>query len=92
MIRLLDCVDESLLIDEAYEYVIRNRKKVRRLKKRPGYKVVKGKYVKMSGREKMKRKLAQRKGAKKRKAKRAQISRKRRLSLQKRRSTGLRRR
>ena len=90
----MDILAEELpeILDEArYVYVVRNRKKKRRLEPRPGYKVVGGKYKKMTGGEKMKRKIAARKAAKKRKAKKSQIKRKRNLSMQKRKSMGLRR-
>lgn len=95
MIKLMNILAEELpeILEEAkYIYVVRNKKKKRRLEPRPGYKIVNGKYKKMSGTEKMARKIAQRKAAKKRKAKKSQINRKRRLSLQKRRSMGLKRR
>jgi len=94
-IKMMDILIDSnpeLLIEAGYEYVIRNKKKIRKKKKKPGYKVVGGKYKKMSAREKMKRKIGQRKGAKKRKAKKAQSNRKRKLSMTKRKSFGLSRR
>ena len=95
MIRLMDILvdsDSDLLIEAGYEYVIRNRKKIRRKKRKPGYKVVGSKYKKMSAKEKMRRKIAQRKGAKKRKAKKAQSNRKRKISMRKRKSMGIGRR
>lgn len=81
---MLDVLDEG-----RYKYIVRGRKKVKRLKPRKGYKVVDGKYVKMKSSEKMKRKIAQRKAAKKRKSKKSQINRKRKLSMKKRKSLGL---
>jgi len=55
----------------------------------PGYKVLDGKLVRMSSREKMHRKIAQRKAARKRAPKLALILRKRTKSLRKRTSAGL---
>lgn len=93
MIRLTDIICEinPELIDEAgrYKYVVRNRKKVKKLVHRPGYKIVNGKYVRMKSSEKIKRKIAARKASKKRKAKKSQIKRKRSLSMKKRKSYGL---
>lgn len=90
---LLDILDEiypEILEESGYEYVIRKGKKIRRKKRRKGFKVVGGKYKKLTARERMKRKIAARKAAKKRKAKKAQIKRKQRISMRKRKSMGLR--
>ena len=85
--------DMPEILDEArYVYVVRDRKKKKRLAPRPGYKVVGGKYKKITGSEKVRRKIGARKAAKKRKAKGAQIKRKRKLSMAKRKSLGLSRR
>jgi len=85
---ILEDIDEEIL-GEAYKYVIRKGKKIRRKKPKKGFKVVGGKYKKMSAGEKMRRKIAQRKAAKKRKAKKSQINRKRRISMRKRKSMGM---
>jgi hypothetical protein len=83
-------IDEEILGESTYKYVIRQGKKIRRKKPKKGYKVVGKKYVKMSSRERMKRKIAQRKAAKKRKAKKSQANRKRRISMRKRKAMGVR--
>jgi len=88
MIKLLDILDCELLIKEGYEYVVRNRKKVKRLERKAGYKIVNGKYVKMLADEVNNRRKAQRKA--RHSSKRS--TKKRRLSLIKRRSLGLKRR
>lgn len=72
-----------------YHYVIRNGKKVKKLKPRMGYKIVNGKYVKMKFSEKLRREIAQRKASKKRKSKKFQINCKRKISIRKRKSLGL---
>lgn len=64
--------------------VVRGGKKVKIGVKKPGYKIVDGKYVKMSGQEKLIKKKAGKKAAKKRKAKQASISRKQKRSTDKR--------
>ena len=81
-------IDEEIL-GEAYKFVIRKGKKIRKKKPRKGFKVVGGKYKKMSSGERMRRKIAQRKAAKKRKAKKSQSLRKRKISMRKRKSMGL---
>jgi hypothetical protein len=81
-------IDEEIL-GEAYKFVIRKGKKIRKKKPRKGFKVVGGKYKKMTSGERMRRKIAQRKAAKKRKAKRSQSLRKRKISMRKRKSMGL---
>ena len=81
-------MDEETL-GEAFKYVIRKGKKIRK-KPKKGFKVVGGKYKKMSSGERMRRKIAQRKGAKKRKAKKSQANRKRKISMRKRKSMGVR--
>lgn len=95
MIKLIDLIDNDILeefLDEArYKYVVRNKKKKKKLVPRPGYKVVGGKYKKMKSSEKMKRKIGARKASKKRRAQKTQINRKRKLSMKKRKSFGLRR-
>ena len=83
-------VDSDMLLEQGYEYVIRKGKKVKRKKRRKGFKVVGGKYVKISAREKIKRKIGARKAAKKRKAKKSQANRKRKISMKRRKSMGLR--
>ena len=88
---LVDQMPE-ILEEARYVYVVRNKKKKRKIASRPGYKVVGGKYKKMPAKEQMARKIGQRKGAKKRRAKKAQANRKRRISLNKRKSFGLNRR
>lgn len=89
----MDILDETnILIEAKYEFVVRNRKKVKRLISKPGFKIVSGKYKKMSVSEKIKRRISAKKGAKKRKYKSVQINRKRRLSMRKRKSLGLNRR
>lgn len=55
----------------------------------PGYKVLGGKLVRMSSQEKLHRKLAQRKAARKRAPKLAVILRKRKLSIRKRNTAGI---
>jgi hypothetical protein len=55
----------------------------------PGYKVLGGKLVRMSSQEKMHRRLAQRKAARKRAPKLAVILRKRKLSIRKRNTAGI---
>lgn len=55
----------------------------------PGYKILNGKLVRMSSQEKLHRKLAQRKAARKRAPKLAVILRKRKLSIKKRTSAGI---
>ena len=56
MIKLTDIIDE--LIEEGrFIYVVRNRKRIRRLAPRPGYKIVGGRYIKMTGGERIKRKI-----------------------------------
>jgi hypothetical protein len=95
MIKLMDILidtNSELLAESGYEYVIRNKKKIRRKKRKSGYKVVGGKYKKMPVAEKMHRKIAQRKAGKKRRAKKAQINRKRRISMNKRKTLGIKRR
>jgi len=95
MIKLMDILidtNSELLAESGYEYVIRNKKKIRRKKRKPGFKVVGGKYKKMPAAEKMHRKIAQRKAGKKRRAKKAQINRKRRISMNKRKTLGIKRR
>lgn len=82
-------MDEETL-GEAFKYVIRKGKKIRKKKPKKGFKVVGGKYKKMSAGEKMRRKIAQRKAAKKRKAKKSQANRKRKISMRKRKSMGMR--
>lgn len=82
-------MDEEIL-GEAFKYVIRKGKKIRKKKPRKGFKIVGGKYKKMSAGEKMRRKIAQRKAAKKRKAKKSQANRKRKISMRKRKSMGMR--
>lgn len=72
-----------------YQYVIRNRKKVKRLRPKKGFKVVDGKYVKMKSSEKRKRKRSAIKSSRKRKSKRASIQRKRNKSMRKRKSLSL---
>lgn len=84
---LLEMGEETL--GEAYKFVIRKGKKIRKKKPRKGFKVIGGKYKKMSSGERMRRKIAQRKGAKKRKAKKSQILRKRKISMKKRKTMGL---
>ena len=82
-------MDEEIL-GEAFTYVIRKGKKIRKKKPKKGFKVVGGKYKKMSAGEKMRRKIAQRKAAKKRKAKKSQANRKRKISMRKRKTMGMR--
>jgi hypothetical protein len=84
---LVEMGEETL--GEAFKYVIRKGKKIRKKKPRKGFKIVGGKYKKMSAGEKMRRKIAQRKGAKKRKAKKSQANRKRKISMRKRKSMGM---
>lgn len=81
-------IDEKVL-GEVYKYVVRKGKKIRRKKPREGYKVVGGKYKKMTSTERMRRKISQRKASKKRKAKKSQTLRKRKISMRKRKSMGL---
>lgn len=90
LIDILYEIDPELLAEQGYEYVVRKGKRVRRKKRRKGFKVVGGKYKKMSAREKTKRKIAARKSAKKRKAKKAQSNRKRKISMRRRKSMGIR--
>ena len=89
LLDILNEINPELLAESGYEYVIRKGKKIKRKKRRKGFKVVGGKYKKISAREKMKRKLGARKGAKKRKAKKSQMKRKRKISMRKRKSMGL---
>jgi len=78
-----DYIDEEL--DEARkEKVIRGGKKTKRLKRKKGYKVINGKYVKMSSSEKRTRSRAAKKGARKRKSQRSSITRKRKKSMKRR--------
>lgn len=66
--------------------------KIQRKKKvstRPGYTIRGGKLVKMSSKERMKRKMAARKGKVKRKAKMARAMMKRKRSMRKRQSLGV---
>lgn len=90
-IMLMDILSElgEDVLGETYTYVIRKGKKIRRKKPRKGYKVVGGRYKKMTGTERLRRKIAQRKAAKKRKAKKSQAKRKRKISMRKRKSFGL---
>ena len=82
-------IDENLLIEAGFEYVVRNRKKVRRLERKPGYKVVNGKYKKMLADEINNRKNANRTNKKRRSPK---AIRNQKLSIAKRRSMGIKRR
>jgi hypothetical protein len=78
-----DDIDDEL--DEARtERVVRGGKKVRKLKRKPGYKVKNGRYVKISSSEKRARSKAAKKGARKRKPQRSSIQRKRKKSLRRR--------
>jgi hypothetical protein len=81
--------DDSEYIDEEInevqrERVVRSGKKIRRLKRKPGYKVKNGRYVKISSSEKRARSKAAKKGARKRKPQRSSIQRKRKKSLRRR--------
>ena len=81
-------------VDEA-QFAKVNRVRAGQVQKRklvsltPGYKVLRGKLVRMSSQEKMHRKIAQRKAARKRAPKLALILRKRTKSLRKRTSAGI---
>jgi hypothetical protein len=78
-----DDIDDEL--DEARtERVVRGGKKVRKLKRKPGYKVKNGRYVKISSSEKRKRSRGAKKGARKRKSQKSSIERKRKRSMKKR--------
>lgn len=68
-------------LDEAMVTVIRNRKRVKKLAPKEGYKVINGKYVKMSSKEKIKRSKASIKAAKKKKSQSKNIARKRAKSM-----------
>ena len=70
-------------INEKMKRVVRAGKVVRKLVHRDGYKVVDGKYVKMSSSEKMKRSKASKKGAKKKKGHQSAINRSRKKSMKK---------
>jgi hypothetical protein len=81
--------DDSEYIDEEInevqrERVVRGGKKVRKLKRKPGYKVKNGRYVKISSSEKRKRSRGAKKGARKRKSQKSSIERKRKRSMKKR--------
>ena len=89
MIKLLDMLDEDFLIEAGFEYVIRNRKKIKRLERKRGYKVINGKYKKMLADEILNRKNAQRNKKQKRSSK---TIRNQKLSIAKRRSMGMKRR
>lgn len=64
--------------------VVRGGKRTIKKQCRPGYKLVNGKCVKMSSKEKKTRSRSQRKASKKRKSKSSQIARKRKKSMKKR--------
>lgn len=71
--------------------IIRRGKAVtKKRSNKSGYKMMGGREVKMSARERISRKRAQRRGAKKRKAHMSQIQRKRKISFKRRSSMGLR--
>lgn len=88
LLDILKDLDKEVL-GEAYVYVVRKGKKKRRKKPREGYRIVDGKYVRMSMKERKKRKVSQKRAAKKRRTKKSQILRKRKTSMRKRRSMGL---
>jgi len=95
MIKLMDILVNELpeILDEAkYIYIVRGRKKMKRLAPKPGYKIVNGKYKKMTIKERRRRSRGQRGAVKRRRAKKEQINRKRNLSIRKRISLGLTRR
>lgn len=85
----------ALDLNEANFKIVRARVrggKIQRKKKvstRPGYTIRGGKLVKMSSKERMKRKMAARKGKVKRKAKMARAMMKRKRSMRKRQSLGV---
>lgn len=72
--------------DPKGKIVIQRRKMV---SKRPGYRIQNGKLVRMTSQERMHRKLAQRKAARKRKPMLTRILRKRKLSIARRKSAGI---
>jgi len=89
-IKLMDLLEgRTFQIDDSYEYVVRKGKKIRRKKRKPGYKVVNNRYVKISAAEKMKRKRGAKKAARKRKARKAIMKIKRRKSMKRRKAFGL---
>ena len=77
------------MIPEMYMFVIRKGKKVKKLVPRTGYKVINGKYVKMSSQEKIKRARSAIKASKKRAVQMNKINKKRKKSMKKRKSMGL---
>lgn len=81
----LDFTDEdnSFLDERRKEMVIRNGKRIRKLKCKEGYKAIKGKCVRMTSSERRVRSRSAKYAAKKRKGKKSQIQRKRQRSLKK---------
>lgn len=74
---------------EKFKVVVRDKKRVKKLDCKPGYKAVDGRCIKMSGAEKLSRQKAGKKSAKKRKSKQSSITKKTNKSLAKRKSVGL---
>ena len=93
---ILDEILEMLGEEEVEEQagkiktVVRGGKRVRRRFCRPGYRLLKGRCVRMGAAEKRVRARAQKRGARKRKARKATIARKRRRSIRKRGAIGAR--
>ena len=77
-------IDEESMDEARKEKVVRGGKKTKRLKRKKGYKIVDGRYVKMSASEKRSRSKAAKKGARKRKSQRSSITRKRKKSMKRR--------
>ena len=71
-------------LDEATEVVVRAGKKIRRKRRKAGYKVAGNKYIKMTSQEKRTRKKAGKKASRKARSKKAGAVRKRVRSLRKR--------
>jgi hypothetical protein len=84
---LLELIEDSTIeeIDEVAKInVIRGGKRVKKLPPKKGYKVINGKYVRMSASEKRVRSKAAKRSARKLKSKKSSISRKRKKSMKKR--------